>query len=144
MFGYFLVFLFLTSYLSSWIYIYIYIYIHIYIFESFFTPASDSKSPQISRILLNILTDFHKFIVWMISAYPLISSNPFTNPLGIVPSAPITIGINATFMFHSFFSSLAKSRYLSPSTLPCGQPGRQSPLFSGFSLFFFFFFVDYL
>ena len=40
------------------------------------------------------------------------SSNPCTNPLATVPSAPITIGITVTFMFHSFFSSLAKSRYL--------------------------------
>ena len=46
---------------------------------------------------------------------PLISksSSPFTNSLGIVPSAPTTIGITVTFMFHSFFSSIARSRYLS-------------------------------
>ena len=30
-----------------------------------------------------------------------------------VPRAPIIIGINVTFMFHSFFNSLARSRYLS-------------------------------
>ena len=48
----------------------------------------------------------------MVSTYPLISkfSSPFINPLGIVP---ITIGITVTFMFHSFFSSLARSIYLS-------------------------------
>ena len=39
------------------------------------------------------------------------SSSPFTKPLGIVPSAPITTGITVTFIFH-FFSSLARSRYL--------------------------------
>ena len=37
---------------------------------------------------------------------------PFRNILGIIPSAPITIGITVTIMFYSFFSSLARSRYL--------------------------------
>ena len=42
------------------------------------------------------------------------SSRPFNNPLVSVPKPPITIGIIATFMFHSFFFySLARSRYLS-------------------------------
>ena len=41
------------------------------------------------------------------------SSRPFNNPLVIVPNAPITIGTIVTFMFHSFFNSLARSRYLS-------------------------------
>ena len=41
------------------------------------------------------------------------SSSPFSNPLGTVPNEPITIGIIVTFMFHSFFKSLARSRYLS-------------------------------
>ena len=41
------------------------------------------------------------------------SSSPFNNPLVTVPKVPITIGIIDTFMFHSFFSSLARSRYLS-------------------------------
>ena len=41
------------------------------------------------------------------------SSRPFNNPLVIVPNTPITIGTIVTFMFHSFFSSLARSRYLS-------------------------------
>ena len=40
-------------------------------------------------------------------------SRPFNNPLVTVPKALITIGIIATFMFHSFFRSLARSRYLS-------------------------------
>ena len=40
------------------------------------------------------------------------SSCPFNNPLVTVPRASITIGINVTFMFHSFFNSLARSRYL--------------------------------
>ena len=41
------------------------------------------------------------------------SSRPFNNPLVIVPKAPITIGTIVTFMFHSLFNSLARSRYLS-------------------------------
>ena len=41
------------------------------------------------------------------------SSRPFNNPLVTVPKAPITIGIIVTFMFHSFFNSLTRSRYLS-------------------------------
>ena len=41
------------------------------------------------------------------------SSSPFSNPLVTVPNAPITIGIIVTCQFHSFFNSLAKSRYLS-------------------------------
>ena len=36
------------------------------------------------------------------------SSSPFT-----VPKAPITIGIIVTFIFHSFFNSQARSKYLS-------------------------------
>ena len=41
------------------------------------------------------------------------SSSPFSNPLVTVPNAPITIGIIVTCMFHNFFDSLARSRYLS-------------------------------
>ena len=41
------------------------------------------------------------------------SSIPFSNPLVAVPNAPITITIIVTCMFHNFFNSLARSRYLS-------------------------------
>ena len=41
------------------------------------------------------------------------SSRPFNSPLVTVPKAPITIGTIVTFMFHGFFNSLARSRYLS-------------------------------
>ena len=41
------------------------------------------------------------------------SASPFSNPSVTVPNAPITIGIIVTCMFHSFFNSLARSRYLS-------------------------------
>ena len=70
---------------------------------------------QLSRTLLSILAGLNNAVVWIVSTFLLIykSLSPFTNPSGIVPSAPITTGITITFMFHSFFSSLAKSRNLS-------------------------------
>ena len=76
---------------------------------------SDSKSPQVSRTLLSILSVLNNAVVWMVSTRPVISksSSPFNNPLITVPKAPITIGIIVTFMFHSFFNALARSRYLS-------------------------------
>ena len=76
---------------------------------------SACESLQVSRTRLTILADVHNAGVCMVCICPLISnsSNPFTNPLGIVPSTPTTIGITVTFMFHSFFSSLARCRYLS-------------------------------
>ena len=76
---------------------------------------SDNKSPQVSRTLLSILTVLNNAVVWMVSTRPPTSksSSPFSNPLVTVPNAPITIGIIVTCMFHSFFNSLARSRYLS-------------------------------
>ena len=75
-----------------------------------------SKSPLFSRTLLTILADINNAVVWMVSTCPLIfkSSSPFTNLLGIVPSALITTGINVTLTSLVYvFSSLAKSWYLS-------------------------------
>ena len=76
---------------------------------------SDSKSPQVSKTLLSILAVLNNAVVWMVSTRPLTSksSSPFSNPLVTVPNTPITIGIIFTCMFHSFFNSLARSRYLS-------------------------------
>ena len=76
---------------------------------------SDSKSPQISRTRLNILAVLSNAVVWIVSTRPPTSKSPrpFNNPLVTVPNAPITIGTIVTFMFHSFFNSLARSRYLS-------------------------------
>ena len=77
----------------------------------FLWSLSDSKSPQVSRTLA-VLSNA---VVWIVSTRPPISNSswPFNNPLVIVPNAPIAIGTIVTFMFHSFFNSLAKSRYLS-------------------------------
>ena len=81
----------------------------------FHWSLSDSKSPQVSRTRLSILAVPNNVVVWMVNTRlpASMSSNPFNNPFVTVPKAPITIGIIVTFMFHSFFNSLAKSRYLS-------------------------------
>ena len=62
-----------------------------------------------------LLADLNNIVIWMVSTRPVISkpSSPCTNPLVTVPRVPIPIGIIITFMFHSFFNSLARSRYLS-------------------------------
>ena len=75
----------------------------------------DSKSPQVSRTRLSILAVLSNAVVWIVSTRPLTSKScrPFNNPLVTVPTSPITIGTIVTFMFHSFFNSLARSRYLS-------------------------------
>ena len=50
----------------------------------------------------------------MVSTRPLISksSSPGMNPLATLPKAQITIGTIATLMFHSFFNSTARYKYL--------------------------------
>ena len=80
----------------------------------FHWSLSDSKSPQVSRTLLSILAVLNNVVVWMVSTRPPTSksSSPFSNPLVTIPNAPITIGIIITLLFHSFFNSLARSRYL--------------------------------
>ena len=80
----------------------------------FHWSLSDSKSPQVSRTLLSILTDLNNVIVWMVSIRTLISKsfNPFNNPSVTVPRAPITIGIIVTFMLHSTFQFPSKVEVL--------------------------------
>ena len=74
---------------------------------------SDSKSPQVSRILLSILTIRNNVVFWMVSPQSPTSkfSSRFNNPLLTVPKAPRTIGIIVNFMLHNFFIFLARSRY---------------------------------
>ena len=81
----------------------------------FHWSLSDSKSPQVSRTHLRILAVLNNAVVWMVSTRPPTSksSSLLNNPLMIVPKASNTIGIIVTFMFHNFFNSLARSRYLS-------------------------------
>ena len=92
----------------------------------FYWCLNDSKFPQVSRNRLRILAVFSNAFIWIVSTHPPTSksSRPFNNPLVIVPNATITIGTIVTFMFHSFFNSLAWSMYL--------------------SFFFFFFFFTFL
>ena len=81
----------------------------------FLGSLSDSKSPQVSRTRLSILAVLSNAVAWIVSTRPPTSksSRPFNNPLVTVPNVPITIGTIVTFIFHSFFNSLARSRYLS-------------------------------
>ena len=81
----------------------------------FHWSLSDSKSSQVARTRLKILPVLSNAVIWIVSTrlQTSKSSRPFNNPFVIVPKAPITIGTIVTFMFHSFFNSLAKSRYLS-------------------------------
>ena len=75
----------------------------------------------------------------MVSVRALIS-NPFkprTKPLEIVPSAPITIDITVTFIFHIFFSSLSKYLSLFSFSLIFSllSNGTANPLSSRFTFF---------
>ena len=81
----------------------------------FHWSLNDSESPQVSRTLLSILAVINNAVVLMVSTRPptSTSSSTFNNLLVTVPTAPISIGIIVIFMFHSFFNSLARSRYLS-------------------------------
>ena len=81
----------------------------------FHWSLSNSKYPQVSRTRLSILAVLSNAVVWIVSTRPPTSksSRPFNNPLVIVTNSPITIGTIVTFMFHSFFNSLARSRYIS-------------------------------
>ena len=124
-----------------------------YTFESFshqrflivsHRSLSYRKSSQVLMTLLSILADFNNAVVWMVPTHFFIpkSSSPFINALVTVPSAPITIDITVTFMFHNFFSVLYQGlgTYFSfcfLSVLTSGQPERQSPKFRRFSFLFF-------
>ena len=126
------------------------IFTELYYYYSFiraFTwSLSDSKSPQVSMTLLSILAVLNSAVVWTVSSRPQTSksSSPSSNLLVTFPNAPITIDIIVTCMFHSFFNSLARSRYLSFFSYSFSfihvQPGQQS---RQFCKFFFFFFFDY-
>ena len=137
------------------------IFLQLLLFESlshqrylmvFHWSLRDSNSPQVSRTLLSILAVLNNAVVWIVSTRPPTSksSNRFNNPLVTVPKPPITIGIIVTFMFPSFFNSLARSRYLSffsysfSFILRSAGTAKSTILqvlsFFSFFLFFFFFF----
>ena len=75
---------------------------------------SDCKSPYLFRALLSLLADLDNALVPMISIFSLISNlaSLFLKPQGTVLSMPTITGISIIFMLHSFFSSLARSKYL--------------------------------
>ena len=101
----------------------------------FHWSLSDGKSPQVSMTRLRILAIHSSAVIWIVSTRPPTSksSRLFNNPLVIVPNTPITIGTIVTFMFHSFFNSLARLRYLSFFSLSFRTASRQ---FYRFSFFF--------
>ena len=114
------------DYVANFTLLYIYLTKNYYYYYILHTSSShyrqlvvfhwiDSKSPQVSRTRLSILTDYNNAIVWIVSTHPpkSNSSSSLTKSLGIVPSAQFTTSITVTFMFHSFFSSLARSNDLS-------------------------------
>ena len=81
------------------------------VFTGVWVTASVLKSPGLVSVFWHLINA----VVWIVSTRPPTSksSRPFNNPLVNVPNALITIGTIVTFMFHSFFNSLARSRYLS-------------------------------
>ena len=85
------------------------------IFYTSFNWSLSDKSPQFSRILLSIITDFSNAVVKIASIFPLITSWPCLFPrfLGIVPRPPTTIGIAVIFMFKNFFRFQPRSKYSS-------------------------------
>ena len=111
----------------------------------FHWSLSDSKSPQVYRIRLRILVVLSNAVVWLVSVRPPTSksSRPLNNPLVIVPNAPITIGTIVTFMFHSLFNSLARSRYLSFFSLSFRFILWSAGTAKSTILLILYFFVDY-
>ena len=113
----------------------------------FLWSLSNSKSSQVSQTLLSILAFCNNAVVWMVSTRPPTSksSSPFDNPLVTVPKAPITIGVIVTFMFHSFFNSLARLRYLAffshSFSFILWSAGTAESRILQILFFFFFFFV---
>ena len=68
-----------------------------------------------SRTLLSIMTELNTAIIRMVLLVLLFPSHPvpFTNPSGIVLTAPIIVDITITFISHSFSSSHANIKHLS-------------------------------
>ena len=82
----------------------------------FFPPAfvshlslRDNKSSQVFSVFW---ADLNNSVIWIVATRPPISksSSICTNLLVTGPSAPITVGITVTFMFHSFFQFSTMSR----------------------------------
>ena len=82
----------------------------------FHLSLSVSKCPQVSRILLGILAYLNNIVFWVVPTRPYISKSsiPFINPSVTVPRAPITIGINVTFMFFKKIKDEIKEWNIAP------------------------------
>ena len=90
---------------------------------------------SVSRTLLIIFDDLNYALVQIVSI-----CLPIFNPYSPFSSAPITIGITVTLMFHNFLSLVARSKYLSRFSfyliLLRGPFGWLSPPYGKFSPFF--------
>ena len=97
----------------SFYFFFVFIIIIIIKLHASFSHKRDSKSPQISKILLSILADLNYTLVWMVSIRLAISntSSPLSKPLGIILSTPVTIGVTVALLYHRFLISLASSKY---------------------------------
>ena len=124
---------------------YVFVLLLLLFLQSFsHTSLSDSNFFQVSRTFLSIIPDLNNAVVWMIYSHPFFfkSFSPFNNHSVTVPTSIFTIGINDTFIFHSFPIPL-QGPGINPffhffSILLCSKLGQQSPQF--FKFFFFFFF----
>ena len=105
--------------------------------------ASLLKSPGPFSVILTVANNV---VIWMVSTrLPTFKfTSLINNPLVTVPKAPIMIGITVTFMFHNFFNSLARSKYLSFFSLPfCFILWSAGTANYTIWLVLFFFVVDY-
>ena len=101
----------------------------------------NSKSPQVTRTFLSILTNPNNAVIWMFSTRLFLSksSSPYINPLVNVPRAPITIDIIVTYMFY-IFSVPLQGPNINHSFLSvwlCGLLGQQSSQFGKLTSLFF-------
>ena len=76
---------------------------------------SDIKFPQISRTFLTILAEYKMTLFCNSTTFVSmpITSSLFLNSLGVIPKAPIIIGMTLTCFFQIFLNFLAKSWYFS-------------------------------
>ena len=126
----------------------------IYFLEFFSSALADDislgfKREQVSSCLQDSSSVFWPFSIMKLFGWsPLVRQLPhplfpFSNSLITVPKAPITIVIIVTYMFHSFFNSLARSRYVSffshSFSLILWSAGTEKSTI----LQFLFFFIDY-
>ena len=74
----------------------------------------ESEWQRVSSGLQDSSKYSNNVLVWMILILSLISNSfsLFFKLLGTIPRAPTTNSITVTLMFHSIFSSLARSKYL--------------------------------